>query len=329
MLRHANATAVIGPSVQEGVARLWPRRKHLAPDKPVSLKELARRFDEAGAQLRAFEQRQGPGEWPWLSRKQVADSVRSRLRDPAIMNQHSTGLCGPISILFELAQRNPAEYVRAAAQLFDDGEWVTPTGRKIVTHLDMRQERVPKGMPAADWLIASTMRDDENWIEDVDGEGEANPFGTGYNGLETLTWPLEMKYWTEDILQLSGDVDDCWAAGELDALRAGDRAVQNGGVAFLCIDARLLKHEPGDNEEDMWFSVRSHSTKGIGKWSPKRHSTDDSYVPTHWVPLTGRVIIDEAGAITAPVWSWAAEYLVTGSAESFTEYLYFVVIGRR
>lgn len=62
----------------------------------------------------------------------VANDAVGRLRDPAVMPQQSTGLCGPLSILFELARRNPAEYVRATSELFDEAVYTTPTGREIV-----------------------------------------------------------------------------------------------------------------------------------------------------------------------------------------------------
>lgn len=332
MLSHAHTASVIGRSVTNGVQRLWPPRPEFTLGSPISMSALARQFAEAGALLSRLVASTDPGVWERVARADLASSVRHRLLDPAIMDQVSTGLCGPIGVLFELSRRSPAEYVRAATQLFEKGRYTMPTGRTIRAEQELRDEVVPEDMASADWVLAGTMRDDENWIEDVDSDKPNWPvfLHSEYHGLETLTWPLEIKYWIQDLLQLRADVDDCWADGEIEALRAGSRAVAEGGVAILCIDSNLLKHQEGDTEEEIYWRSIEHSVgpdgPEIGSPSERNRSTDDSYFPTHWAPLVEPVTF-RGRELSARLWSWNSEFLLTGTKDAFSEYLYNVVIG--
>lgn len=341
---YADVAEIIGPRVRENLDDLWPPPPAASATGPVSLVALIDRYAEAGRALRVFRTGSAPGVWPRLNRATVAEELRRRIVDPAVMNQKMTGLCGPMSVLFELGRRDPAEYVRIAAELFETGSFLTSTNRRIAAEGELRRERVPQGrwsngvrwtMAQVDWMLAGTMRDDENAFEDVDGAaGLLGAFlGTAFGGLETLTWPAEEKGWIIDVLGLRGDVDACETAGENDALQAGDAAVRAGGVAILCIDANLLTHSPGDDEEEVFHSHVTHtwddSTFGRRRVSaPTRieRSTDDSYLATHYVPLQGP--IQWRPHFSMPVWSWGSEYTVTGDPEALFEYLYYVIIGR-
>jgi hypothetical protein len=227
-----------------------------------------------------------------------------------------------MAILVELARRDPLQYVLAAAELFDEGRYSTPGGKVIVAEDELREERPHEAMAAVDWLLGASFRDDENIWEDVD-RGT-----TRFNGLETLTTPWEMAEWTREVLGLDSDVESCLSWGEIDVLRKCEEAVVHGGVAFLCVDGAVLKPGPGDTEEDVWFTRQYHREGAADVLDPV-HSQDDGLIPTHWIVHLGGMQLNESSdRLILPVWSWASEFVVSGSAEGFGEYLYYGVIGR-
>lgn len=324
---------VAGP-LRQVRRRAWPPLR-TTPD--VSLAELEARFGSAGRALRQLATGTSAGAWPVLGRAQVVAELQDRVVDPAMIQQRNTGLCGPASILFELGRRDPEALVMAAAQLFETGVWTTRSGRRIPADRDLRARRLPHPdhrddgghlpqIAQVDWMLMATMREDENASEDV--EDDRGVFGNAADGWETLSWPTEVKRWIRDVLGLRGDVDDCWAAGEHHALRAGDEAVRAGGVAVLCLDSNALLDGGDDDEEDVFFQRVRHDSPGRRTADGRRHAADDGYLPDHYAVLV-EPIDWTPGAFTLPLWCWGSEITVTGDPEDFFEYLYSVIIGRR
>jgi hypothetical protein len=259
--------------------------------------------------------------WKFLSRPTVVNELRDLIRDPAVMRQNPTDLCGPYSILMEFARRNPVRFVRGAAELLRSGVFTTSSGRKIVAADDLRERPIPEGdLVGAEWLYAATMRDSENVIDDVD-DGE---------GIEGITWPFEIEEWIEDILGLKANYLPCFSDGELTAIRAGQRAVELGGMAILLVDKNLLKHEEGDTEEQMWWRRRLHHRGGkVDGFSRRSRCKDDDVPPDHYAVLLGslRGASSDASEFSVRVWSFGHEYEITGNPNSFGEYLYAVITG--
>lgn len=300
----------------------WPSLSN--PGQAVSLLAFVARYSAAGANLRTLAA--GGGDlWYHISRSQIIPQLRHRLRDPGIIQQNPTGLCGPLAIVVELARRRPAEYVRAVTELLDKGTFTTSGGRIVNAEQELRAEPIVEGpIDEADWILAATMRDDFNVGEDVDDDAY---------GIESITLWREMAAWTEHILRLGYHFQTCLISGELDAIRKAQAAVNAGGVAFLLIDGFLIKDggQGGkDNEEDMWWRRARHETGkgGGGFWGPWTHAKDDRIPGDHWAVFLGELELnEEKDHISFYVWSWGYEYSVVGSAEDFKEYLYAVVTG--
>lgn len=212
--------------------------------------------------------------WAHIDRSQLVPQLRARLRDPGIIEQNPTGLCGPLAVVVELARRRPDAYVAAAKQLFETGV-LTATGKTITAEEDLRQEPVPGGpIQHADWLLAATMRDDANLWEDVDD--------TGF-GLVSITLWWAMSDWTKHVLGLKYHWETCFVSGELDAIKEARDAVNVGGVAFLLIDSDLINDGSvdGEDEEEMWWRRAPHSAgQKVGDLGPKTHCRDDNPPPT-------------------------------------------------
>jgi hypothetical protein len=320
-------------SLRESLERgVWPPLREA--DGSYSLRRVLRRFAAPGRALRelAVESR---NVWRHVSRDDVVRELRHRLRDPAVMRQTPTDLCGPYSLLFELARRDPVLFVRGAHELLRDGVLTTRSGRIFEAAEDLRARPVPAGEttgslhPAVEWIYAATMRDSENVIDDVD-EGQ----GEGLELLEGTTWPFEIEEWIEDMLGLDAEYLPCWFGGELAAIRAGQSAVERGGVAILLVDKNLLKDgaedgEP-DSEENVWFlRARHHPGGRVDPFSGLIHSKDDDIPPDHYVVLLGNLRGAREGAtdFRADVWSFGCEYILTGEPEGLGEYLYAVITG--
>ena len=313
----------------------WPRV--VPEDGPISVRAIAKRFSRPGGELRSFAQ-SSKNCWDHLDRDRIVEEIRSRLRNPLIMEQSPTGLCGPLSIVMELARRRPTRYVRAARELLEDGRLTCPTGRVITAEKELRQEPYIGGaIGQVDWLLAASMRDDANIWEDVDDDA---------NGLESITMWDEQRSWTVDVLDLpDGGWETTWSWGEIDCMRWAQNAVNAGGVAFFLIDKQLLKHEGDAGEELIEFRRRDHNARHPpDEFSGWERSMDDRVPifpsnelelewgpPDHWIVYLGGFDLgsnpQDDDMIDIRVWSWGAEYRVRGTAEAFGEYLYATVVG--
>ncbi|HXI22323.1 MAG TPA: hypothetical protein VNG71_00505, partial [Pyrinomonadaceae bacterium] len=303
----------------------WPSLPKTADGKR-SLRAFAKRYSEAGAKLRALS-KGSKNQWKHITRQDLVTQLRPRLRDPGIIRQNPTGLCGPLAVIVELARRRPAEYVRAITELLEQGILTTTGGKVIKAEQELRDEPIAKmtvfqdQIEEADWILAATMRDDANLSEDVDDDA---------NGIESITLWGAMSDWTEQMIGLKYHWETCFVSGELNAIREAQKAVNDGGIAFLLVDSDLINDGSvdGEDEEEMWWSRRSHFATGIGKFGKKIHCRDDNPPPDHWVLFLGGLQLPSDGTISMLVWSWGGEYQLTGTADSFTEYLYAVVTGR-
>jgi hypothetical protein len=125
----------------------------------------------------------------------------------------------------------------------------------------------------------------------------------------------------------SAESHTCWETGELEAITRARGAVDAGGVAFLLIDADLIKDDDGETEEDMWWRSAPHEARqqipGFGAW---RHCMDDNFPPNHWAVYLGDLTFS-SGNISMRLWSWGREYELKENADSFTENLYWVITG--
>jgi hypothetical protein len=292
---------------------------------PVSLRAVLVRFSAAGKALRVLASGH-TNLWQHLTRATIVSEVSDRFRDPMIMRQNPTGLCGPFAILMDMARTSPERYVDMVRELLETGRYTCPTGRVIEAEDELRLEPKSPGLIGeVDWLLATAMRDDENIWEDVEGDA---------NGLESMTFWGEQRDWIRDVLGLPlGDWETCFWWGETDCMKKADASVKAGGVAYFLIDANLLEDGGTDTEEDMWFRYSTHAARSKPTTFPaaKKRSKDDDFPPDHWVVYLGGLHLsadpDDSDAVDMMLWSWGRRYHVTGTVGSFAEYLYAVCTG--
>ncbi len=282
--------------------------------------ELARRFASAGAELRRFAAGTESA-WSQLRREIVVGEIQDRLRDPAILTQNPTHLCGPFSLMFEMIRRSPSSYVSAVARLYETGGLPVFDGSSIDADDELRAKPSPAGVGQVDWMIAATIREEENVFEDLD-DGR---------GIEGMSLPGSMERWVRDILGLRSELFECYHTDELEALQVARHAVEAGGVCFMLVDANLIKDGGDDDESDMFWRRARHTVRmPVGVLESTIHSKDDAWPPDHWVVYLGDLNPPDPSdddQIRLKVWSWGSEFAVNGLAEDFGEYLYAVVAG--
>ena len=283
-----------------------------------SLGAWCRRFSAPGHALRQMAAEQGDV-WTHLSRSVVVGQVRQRLRNPFVIRQEQTDLCGPASIVMEFARRNPTRYVRAAAELLRTGVFTAQSGKTFVAEADLRQNVKPESIDEVDWLFCATMRDSENTTDDIDDA----------QGIEGMTMPLEIEDWIEAVLDLKGDYYPCWAVGEMDALAQGHYAINAGGMAILLVDSNLIKHWVYDDEEKAWVRSRSYGEGGPGEWTDWSHVKDDNAIfPDHYVVLLSTNLDNAEPQLRVLLWSYGRQYQIKGTRDAFGEYLFTALTGR-
>lgn len=313
---------------------------------PLSLREVTNRYSASGAALRSLSQGTRNA-WLQIDRQKVVAEIAARLRDSLIMNQEDRDFCGPFSILVEWIRRDPINFINSTKELLETGKFTCKTGRVIEAKEDLRKRPSPlpdntdiepgnreyKPIAQVEWLLAATIRDDENLTEDVND-------GTG---LEAVTAMGAMTSWTEDILSLTAiELGSALSSsGEYNMMYLAENTVKAGGVAFLMIDANMIKmidenkdgiDDGTEKEEEMYFQRFQHSSRSPHiEPSLKNHSKNDNWPPDHWVIYLSGLNFgkppEPSDAVAVRLWSWGGEYVVTGTAESFGEYLYGVVAG--
>jgi hypothetical protein len=289
----------------------------------LSLREVTNRYSASGSALRALSQGTGNA-WLQIDRQKMVDEIADRLRDPLIMNQQITSFCGPFSILVEWIRREPVNFINSTKELLETGRFIGKTGRVIEAEDDLRKRPAQPAIAQVEWLLAATIRDDENLMMDVED-------GTGW---EAATDMGAITSWTEDILNLTATElgGKFSSSGEDDMMHFAEATVKAGGVAFLMIDANMIKDGGDDNEEEMYFQRFQHfpRTSNISA-SAKVHSKDDDFPPDHWVIYLDGLNFGKPpepnDVVAIRLWSWGSEFVVTGTAEAFGEYLYGVVAG--
>lgn len=242
------------------------------PSVPIGMEPPRRRARQAPTdQERAkslideFAERIGIGVFPSVARRDVAAGLKERIDDPGKINQSMTSLCGPASILFDLAGAKPLTYAQFGIDLYEVG--VANIGKlHIVPGADLRVYAPPAGIDAADWITLASIRDSENWFFDYEAVG---------NELAGITLPHELADWFRSVgyTDVRNDTNLVINKDEANA-REASNLFQRGFRVSLFIGANLLE-KPGSG----------------------------SPTADHWVVLVSPIRF-EAGTIEMHVFSW-------------------------
>jgi hypothetical protein len=252
--------------------------------------------DDLEATIRAFEQSSAAGVWPNVSKAELIADIRRTVRDPFEVNQASTPLCGPASIVFQLASKTPARYIQMLQSLYETGQFQART-HMIKPSSALVNSRVRKDVTVADWMLMASLRDTENFLFPV--EDTSNMFVMGF------TKPWEMKGWTFELLDYDRvEWENLAFYGEFEAMRKAQSVVDQGGVVSLLIHSAML----GTPKPAIAF-------------------------PEHWITFLGNLSIDDSiwqrkgGHIRFDCYSWGQRIHVDLEEKPFQDYTWGVLYG--
>lgn len=195
--------------------------------------------EKALALVDEFEAKTTKGKFTKLSRANVAQGVRERIKDPFLIQQSVTGTCVPASVVHGLAKNRPLDYAAAVTGLFDIGGW---TIGKWVLKPDVALFDMPCPVSAdfpfneADWVILASIRDSENWFFDF--HSERDHFGDGSSMSEPKEWMKKAGF--TDVQADDGGVFYSTLTDKDRMIRKCLRLYNDGYHVILAINASII-----------------------------------------------------------------------------------------
>ncbi len=227
---------------------------------------------EAEAAIADFEQSSASSAWPYLDKATIIADVRARVNDPFQVNQGGQPFCGPAAVLFELARKQPCQYVEICRSLFLIGGFQGHT-HYIAASDELRQNsHGDLKMGQADWMVLATLREMENVLFPV--EPNAPDLMRDLAGM-TKSW--EMKGWVREILGYRNvDYNHAFVMFDVNVMNDAATAIQAGGVAFALITAEGML---GDHPPAVAF-------------------------PSHWIALLGNISV-QGDPVNFDIYTWS------------------------
>ena len=251
---------------------------------PVAASRLAA-ADRAIADWKGHRQ---AGPWDNMPRNLIIGQVEARVRDPKLIRQQGASLCGPIAVLYELARVQPERYVRMCREMWQTGK-LEMMGETIDAPRGLLEDGIGRGMEEVDWMMAATIRNEENSIARVRSDS--------FNGLSGYTLSGAMKTWSRGLLGATAVQDiSTERGGELAAIRRADEIVTAGGSAFLQIEAAMIKG-----------------------------GSDRRHMYNHWVAYDGG-LVEKDDQIKFRVYSWGRVYDLEMSVQRFKDTFHGTVV---
>ncbi|UBF27723.1 hypothetical protein K9N68_07360 [Kovacikia minuta CCNUW1] len=248
----------------------------------------------AEAAIVDFERSISPGAWLHLDKEVIIADLRARVNDPFQVNQGGQPFCGPAAVLFELARKQPLQYVELCRSLFLIGGFQGHS-HYIAASDKLRQNSYGDlKMGQADWMVLATLREMENVLFPV--EPNAPDLIRNLAGM-TKSW--EMKGWIQEILGYTNvDYNHAYVMFDLDAMNDATQAIQAGGVAFALITAEGML---GNNPPAVPF-------------------------PSHWIALLGNISV-QSDPVSFDIYTWSQQMRLAMDFNSLKKYLWATVTG--
>jgi hypothetical protein len=246
----------------------------------------------AEAIVREFGDRPGGGVFSKISRARVERGLRVRIYAPSSINQGSSSLCGPASLLFDLAVRDPVAYVQYVISLYETGVGHIEA-IKVVPGKDLKAYDPGKEVEASDWIALASLRDSENFFFDYQEASDA---------FAGITLPGELERWFRKA-GYSDVIEDARAIIDQDEenIRRADLCFHRGYRVCLFIHSNMLgksTQSKGSATADHWVVQTDSVTFGAALIEGEMKRTISLRIYT-WgegkrgVPQTGVLPVDD------------------------------------
>jgi hypothetical protein len=223
--------------------------------------------DRAKALVRAFAARAGGGSFTHITRADVADGLIARVDHPALISQAGSSLCGPASLTFNLATRDPVTYVGFVIALYEKGEAHIGT-LQVKPGKDLRAYDPQGKINAADWIPLAGLRDSENWFFDYQSVDDE---------FAGITLPSHLESWFKKV--------------------GFSKVVNETNLVFDKGEANIRK-AAGLYRDDYWVCLFINA-----QLLEAPSQTSRSMTPDHWVVLQSDVTLS-ANDISFDVYTW-------------------------
>lgn len=204
--------------------------------------------------IRRFAGRMGGGVFRCILRSAVARGLLERVQVPSAINQKGSSLCGPASLLYDVATRDPVAYAEYVISLYEEG--VGHIGRlEVRPGSDLKEHDPGTTVEASDWIALASLRDSENWFFDYQEASDA---------FAGITLPHELEDW-----------------------------FRRTGYTDVVDDARVIVDQEEENvlRADDYFGRGYRVCLFIhSNMLYKEKQSNGSATPDHWVVLTSRVL---------------------------------------
>lgn len=208
--------------------------------------------------LTEFAARTGAPAFPFLDRQTITDQLAERVAAPGKIDQGSSSLCGPTSLIFHLAHDRPADYVQFVIDLFENGS-ASINDFHIAPGDDMRNyDPAENDIADADWIALAAIRDSTNLFFN---------YQSVHNEFAGITLPGELANWYGEVgyEDVREEANVFFKKNRHDAETASHLFEEGYNVALL-INANMLDADSQTN------------------WS---------LTPDHWVVLTSAMEFTE------------------------------------
>lgn len=220
------------------------------------------------SEIRAFEALPNPGKFRAIHRTMVAKALRERKKEPWLIDQGDSSLCGPAALMFHLASEDFDTYARYVMDLYDAG--VGRIGKMKVKPSRSCRDYMPGAheIHAVDWIALASLRDSENRFRDYDDVGDKVP---GITDPDMLAKWYRKAGWPE-----AGAYANWFTVRPLSQLIDCDFWFAKGHKVSIFTKGTLVK------------------TGGPDFWDLTMDPT--GRVASHWVVLTSRIRLDNTRA---------------------------------
>lgn len=210
--------------------------------------------ERAAEVIRRFAGRMGVAAFLHIPRAAVARGLLERIQIPSAINQAGSSLCGPASLLYDVATRDPVAYAEYVISLYEEG--VGHIGRlEVRPGSDLKEHDPGTTVEASDWIALASLRDSENWFFDYQEASDA---------FAGITLPHELEDW-----------------------------FRRTGYTDVVDDARVIVDQEEENvlRADDYFGRGYRVCLFIhSNMLYKEKQSNGSATPDHWVVLTSRVL---------------------------------------
>ena len=248
--------------------------------------------ERAAEVIRRFAGRMGVAAFPRIPRAAVARGLLERVQVPSSINQSVSSLCGPASLLYDVATRDPVAYAEYVIGLYEEG--VGHVGRlEVRPGTDLKEYDPGTTVEASDWIALASLRDSENWFFDYQDSSDE---------FAGITLPHELEDWfrqtgyTDVVCDARVVVDQ-----EEENIVRADAHYGRGYRVCLFIHSNMLHKEKqanGSATPDHWVVLTSHVRFGATFVGSELKRTIEFTIFT-WgegrraVPQTGILTVDE------------------------------------